>query len=148
MTREQLQAAARQAAQAHGLDPALVMAVCHHESGNWNTWAVRYEPAFHQQYIASMKGLTSTEMQLRATSFGLMQVMGQTAREQGFDEKYLTALCDPTFGLEQGCVKLAKCLARKDGNVQEALLMYNGGSNPGYPDLVLQYYAFYAGEKL
>ncbi len=61
MTRDQLIAMAKTAAEAHGIDPALLCALVHHESG-WNTWAVRFEPAFYERYVQSMKGLSPTEM--------------------------------------------------------------------------------------
>lgn len=134
MTIEQMQAVARSSAIAAGLDPALVMAVIEHES-SWNPWAVRYEPAFYARYIASMK-LPETEKTLRATSFGLMQVMGQVAREKGFDEKYLTALCDPINGVVFGCRKLRECVAAT-ADITAALLRYNGGGDPSYPVIVL-----------
>ena len=118
---------------------ALVLAVCEHES-SWETYAVRYEPGFYARYIEKMTGLTATEKTMRATSFGLMQVMGQVAREKGFSEKYLTALCDPVFGLTYGCKKLKECLDRENGDVRAALLRFNGGGDPNYPDLVLKHY--------
>jgi len=36
-----------------------------------------------------------------------MQVMGQVAREHGFEGKFLSALCDPALGLDIGCAALA-----------------------------------------
>ena len=47
----QLLTLARQAAADHGLDPVLVCAVIEQESG-WNTWSMRYEPAFFARYVA------------------------------------------------------------------------------------------------
>lgn len=134
----QLQGAARKAAQAHKLDPALVCAVCHHESGNWKPFAFRFEQGFYDRYIKDMK-LSPSEKLARATSFGLMQVMGQVAREFGFSGDYLTELTDPLVGLEYGCRKLRQCVDRANGDVRQALLLYNGGANPKYPDLVLQH---------
>lgn len=127
--------------QAHkaGIDPALVKAVCSHES-SWYPWAVRYEPAFFDRYIAGMKGLTATEMHNRSTSFGLMQIMGQTAREQGCRVQSLAELCDPMSGIEQGCIKLARCLKDHPGDVNAALLEYNGGSDLSYPNAVMAFY--------
>ena len=142
MTIEQMQAVARSSAIAAGLDPALVMAVIEHES-SWNPWAVRYEPAFYARYIASMK-LPETEKTMRATSWGLLQIMGQVAREKGFDDKYLTALCDPINGVVFGCRKLRECVDRErhesgssTADLTAALLRYNGGSDPSYPIIVL-----------
>lgn len=139
-------------ANAQGISPALVQAVCHHESGGWRTWASRYEPRFFDRYVAVHRmpkvqtfGLCSpdTERTLRATSFGLMQIMGQTAREFGFEGEFLTQLCDPHAGIEFGCRKLARCLKLKP-DVSEALLMYNGGGDPSYPGKVLAHLKEYS----
>lgn len=143
MTLLQLQGAARVAAAAHGLDPALVCAVCHHESANWKQWAIRYEPAFYTVYIEKMVGLSATEKTARAFSYGLMQIMGQTAREFGFAGDFLTELLDPIQGLEYGCRKLARCMERSNGDVRAALLQYNGGSDKSYPDKVLAHLEAY-----
>jgi soluble lytic murein transglycosylase-like protein len=67
-----------------------------------------------------------------------MQIMGETARELGFKGTYLTELCDPIVGLEYGCRKLGACIEKHPGDTRAALLAYNGGSNPAYPDLVLR----------
>lgn len=141
-----LQQVATTVALNHGLDPALVQAVCHHESV-WDPWAIRYEPAFFRRYIESMKGLTDTEKSARAFSYGLMQIMGQVAREFGFDGKYLTELCDPLTNLNVGCRKLKKCLDNKDGEVRKALLAYNGGGNLKYPDLVMDHFTKYSEKR-
>lgn len=144
MLKEEMIVLTRSIAKVHGIDPALVCAVCHHESGNWNMWAVRYEPAFYSRYILGMQNVAETEKTGRAFSYGLMQIMGQTAREFGFKGTYLTELCDPGVGVEYGCRKLAKCLLRASNDVHKALLMYNGGGNEKYPELVLQYIERYA----
>lgn len=128
-------------ARTFGLPEALVCAICDHESGGWRPWAVRYEPAF-RWVPQSVKD--PTERVARACSYGLMQVMGQTARELGFAGDYLTELCDPLVGIEYGCKKLSRCMAKCPGNVREALLCYNGGGNPNYPDLVLKLVPKYA----
>ena len=113
-------ALARAAAAYHELDftlpvssvlytgPALVCAMCEQESA-WNTYAIRYEPGFRTRYVAPL-GLPPTEEIARSISWGLMQVMGQVAREHGFDGKFLSALCDPALGLDIGCAALASKL--------------------------------------
>lgn len=144
MNRTELQTVAVSTALNYGLDPALVCSVIAHESDGWNQYAVRYEPGFYDRYISSMKNLSRTEMTMRATSFGLMQVMGQVAREQGFDGEYLTELFEPLNAVMHGCKKLKKCLEQEGGNVPAALLRYNGGGNANYPDLVMAHYKDYA----
>ena len=119
----------------YGLDVAIVCAVCEQESG-WNPWAMRYEPAFYDRYIAPMTGLTNTEMVARSTSYGLMQVMGQVAREFGYRNQFLSEMCDPDTGVAIGCQKLAKCFSTHS-DPESALLAYNGGGNPDYGRQVL-----------
>jgi len=117
-------------------DPALVCAIIEQES-NWNAWAMRFEPMFLAHYIkpALPEAPTTGEI-ARATSWGLMQVMGQVALEFGFQGKFYTELCDPSTGIFFGCRKLAKCMESR-GDVKAALLMWNGGGSPSYPDQVL-----------
>lgn len=159
------------AAGAHGLWPELVCAIVEQESA-WNPWALRYEPAFYEKYIAtrltrrppdglpqraiapdvhgfraesaSGLALTSseipndpTESRARAFSWGLMQVMGQVAREHGFAGASLASLCDPAVGLEIGCRVFTAKLAAAEGNVTRALLLWNGAGNRDYPAAVL-----------
>lgn len=125
------------------LDPATVAAVCEQESG-WVPWAMRYEPAFYERYIVPLHLVDPTEAQARAFSYGLMQVMGQVAREQGFTGRFLTQLCDPDIGVEVGCRKLQKCFALYPSNPEVALLHYNGGGNELYGKQVLARVAHYA----
>jgi soluble lytic murein transglycosylase-like protein len=161
-------ALAQRTADAHALWPELVCAIVEQESA-WNPWALRYEPAFYEKYIAAslaarrsdtqvprsenlegirgtsrLVALTSpaipddpTESRARAFSWGLMQVMGQVAREHGFVDASLAALCDPAAGLEIGCRVFAAKLAAAEGNVTRALLLWNGTGNQDYPAAVL-----------
>src|SRR5580692_9066457 len=100
----ELLALARTAAEKHMLDPALVCAVVEQESG-WDTHAIRYEPGFRTRYVAPL-ALPPSEEIARSISWGLMQLMGQVAREHGFTGKFLSALCDPAVGLDLGCTAL------------------------------------------
>ncbi len=129
----------REIAAAHDLDPALVCAVVEQESA-WNPWALRYEPAFLSRYVAPLYTagkLTATEAYARSMSWGLMQVMGQVAREHGFDGDSLAELCDPAVGVDFGCRILAARLVRARGDANAALLAWNGGANSNYPAEVL-----------
>ncbi|MBK8184877.1 MAG: transglycosylase SLT domain-containing protein [Candidatus Competibacteraceae bacterium] len=97
-----------EAASRYNLPTALVLAIIQAESGG-DPWAIRYEPAFFKRYIEGARivvfGAVShdTERMARATSWGLMQVMGQVARERGFQGAFLSSLCDPAMGIKWGC---------------------------------------------
>lgn len=131
---DEYQSLAIDAAKAHSLDPVLVQAVCEQES-SWDTWAIRFESAFLERYVKPL-GLTDTESYARSFSWGLMQIMGQVARELGY-KGHLAALCDPGVGLEWGCQHLANKLKDVNGNVHMALQRWNGGGNPNYADQVI-----------
>ena len=137
-----LEGLARETARKDGLDPALVCAVIEQESG-WNPWAVRYEPAFYHRYVLGsltdeqVVRLGATETRARAFSWGLMQVMGQVAREHGFQGRFLSELCDPETGLNAGCSVFSAKLAKAGGDVKNALLLWNGGGRPAYAGEVL-----------
>lgn len=126
----------------YGLNVALVCALIEHES-SWNTYAVRFEPAFEERYIKpALPGAPTTRELTLAMSFGLMQIMGETAVEFGFVGRFLTELCDPDVGLNYGCKKLQKCISIH-GDERTALLAYNGGADPTYPDRVLAFVRTY-----
>lgn len=130
---------ARKAAAAHSLDPALVCAIVEQES-SWNPWAVRYEPLFFAKYVAPLytnNKVSASEAYARGFSWGLMQVMGQVARENGYAEPFLSSLCDPADALEIGCRVLRKKFDTAAGDTTRALLAWNGGGNPAYPVQVL-----------
>ena len=130
---------ARKAAEAEGLEPALVCAVAEQESA-WNPWAMRYEPAFFTKYVAPLYTnykVTASEAYARGFSWGLMQVMGQVARETGFDGRFLSELCDPEQALAVGCKVLRKKFAATGADCTRALLAWNGGANVEYPAQVL-----------
>lgn len=146
---EELIALASKLALDHQLDPALVCAVIEQESA-WNPWAVRYEPAFFVRYVAPFcadNKISATEARARAFSWGLMQVMGQVARENGFEGTFLSALCDPQQGIAIGCRVLAKKLAFAGGDVARGLLAWNGGGNPCYAEQVLARLSHFAGKE-
>jgi len=115
------------------------VAVAEQESG-WNPRAMRSEPALFSKYVAPLyttNKLAATEAYSRGFSWGLMQVMGQVARETGFDALFLSALCDPEQGLAVGCKVLRKKSDAMAGDTTRALLTWNGGGNPAYAAQVL-----------
>lgn len=130
---------AREISGKHGVPPEVVCGLIERESTG-SRWAVRFEPGFLKQYVLPQYGdgkLDATETYTRAMSFGPMQILGQVAREFGFEGKYLTQLCDPLVGIEFGCRKLAACLKKANGDINRALESWNGGSNPNYSGEVL-----------
>jgi soluble lytic murein transglycosylase-like protein len=159
ISRDDLIALACGTAEAHQLDAALVCAICEQESA-WNPWAIRYEPAFFAHYVAPRLNagkISNTEAQARAFSWGLMQVMGQVAREHNFGSAPnpnssappqlhspygpvgapLAQLCDPATGLAVGCAVFAAKLSAAQGDATRALQLWNGGGNPNYAEEVL-----------
>jgi len=137
----------RDAANRYELWSEIVCAVIEQESA-WDPWALRYEPAFYQRYVQPQVSRGSinneTEARARAFSWGLMQVMGQVAREHGFAARSLTELCEPATGLDVGCRVLTAKLAAAKGNMVRALLLWNGGGNRDYPAAVMARAAHYA----
>lgn len=128
-----------------GLPPSLVCAICKVESG-WDTWACRFEPGFKLKYVDKLNvqrygAITvETEKVMRSCSWGLMQVMGQVAREMGCKEPFLSSLCSPEVGLAYGCRKLF-ALSLKYATLEEVISAYNAGSptsaNRAYVDKIL-----------
>lgn len=122
-------------AQVYGLPERLVAAIVQVESGG-NPWAIRYEPNFYQAYIVNLQvnPITpcslQTEKKSRAFSWGLMQIMGQVARERGFDQPFLSALCEPEIGIEFGCRQLAFLAKRYrvSESWEPVIRAYNGGN--------------------
>lgn len=139
------------AATKHGLPLVLVRAMVLHESVGGITCAARYEPSFYERYEKDSTpsfrpdGCSiETERIQRSTSWGLMQVMGETARCNGF-RGWFAELCVPEVGLEWGCLYVRR-LADKylEGHDWPRIMRaYNGG--PGgrdntaspYPGLIL-----------
>lgn len=123
------------AADIHGLPVALVAAIVKTES-SFDPAAIRYEPQFYARYILGgmFKPIypcsKKTEAHARATSWGLMQVMGQTARERGFSGTFLSELCDPASGLYWGCKHLDYLRSKyeKTHGMEGVVAAYNAGS--------------------
>lgn len=134
----------------HVLPVDLVAAMVLQES-TFNRFAHRFEKDFYKRYVEGRDldfvprfCLHITEALDRATSWGLMQVMGATARQYGF-RGWFTELCEPEVGLEFGCRYLAD-LRRQFGHEGWPVIVraYNGGpggrdneTNP-YPEEVLE----------
>lgn len=146
-----------QTARSFGLDPCLVAAVvCAESSGN--PYAIKPELGFWTRYLSGILDFVRRSPskrddrwaqynQIYSCSYGLMQILYQTARELGFDPQFPTELCGP-MGVQAGCAKLKKCLTQSGGSVRQALLKYNGGGDPEYPDRVLTFFDTIVREQL
>lgn len=141
-TKKELISLAKKIATVQGLDPALVCAVCEQESA-WRPWVTRYEPAFLSRYVKPENPDYPTQDETaKAYSWGLMQVMGLTAREHGYRDE-LEDLLMPELAIGIGCRVLKGKLAGKGGDVARGLLAYNGGGNMLYPKEVMARMAKY-----
>lgn len=122
----------------HSLNPQIVAGLIIVESGG-NPNAYRYEPKFFERYIKGKDlsgyiphGVSSiTERFGRSCSWGLMQIMGQVAREKGFARESLVDLCDPEINLSFGCLIL-KNLFDSYKDTLQALFHYNAGRGTPY----------------
>jgi soluble lytic murein transglycosylase-like protein len=112
------------------IDPRLLCAIATVESG-WNTFAVRYEPAweyiFQPKAFAEKNRITvDTEVQLQKFSYGLCQIMGAVARENGLFAE-IHRLLEPETGLFYGAKLLRKLCDRYPDSIQDVMSAYNAG---------------------
>lgn len=114
------------AASRHGLDPNLVEAIVRCESSGL-THAYRYEDGFFRRYLADNPAYDGANPRRVSSSYGLMQVMYPTAKDElGFTDppEYLFV---PTIGLEAGCQYFSRLLKYTKGDLERAIAAYNGG---------------------
>lgn len=160
MTQSDLEQLADNAAVVAGLDPALVKAIIEQES-SWESWAWNPEPRYrflmNVRLWIPFRSLTPEERASeipppdfpvlmgdrdqewwgQQASWGLMQIIGGVARECGFKGPYLPELLNPEINLRFGCRHLIKKLKAAGQDVIKALLAWNGGGNPNYPQEVV-----------
>ena len=115
----------KQKADEFGIDYNLVLSFCIVESSG-NPRATRYEANFYKKYIVPLN-LPSPEGTKRATSWGLMQIMGQVAREKGFKGKF-EELFDPAVNLFWSLKHLKHFIKQYAPNLDDAIVSYNAGS--------------------
>lgn len=130
------------------LDVRLVAAVIAVESKG-QPHARRYEHGFFVRYIEGktnkqLRGhfptdlSRDTELYERSCSWGLMQLMGQVAREMGYTGDMVDLMFRPEVNIAFGCAKLGKLVKKHKFKLRPALLEWNGGGNSEYPDKVLE----------
>jgi len=126
-----------------GISAQLVHALVCQES-NGNPYAVRFEPGYYKHKIVESQSIifsnkhkgiptAETEKVMRSTSFGLMQIMGQVAREHGYLPQFLTQLLIPEENLELGVSILKKWLKKLHGNEDHLILAWNRGPGCAAP---------------
>jgi hypothetical protein len=144
-----------EAAIRYKVDPYLIAAIVAQESGgpycladgSANPYAIRVEKGFWKHYYPGIiKWVEKTETKhdnrwalypdIYSCSYGLMQIMLQTAYENGFNGIFPTELCDPETNLDIGCKIMSKNI-KATGSIPRALLRYNGGGQLEYPAHVL-----------
>lgn len=139
------------AAQADMLDPDLVEAICLVESSGeqfaWNPepryrylWDVKRNKPFRPlsinetlgkfppQDFKAIAGDSDQEWWGQQASWGLMQIMGAVARERGFRDPFLPALCDVETNLFWGCAHLGHVLEWANGDIHKAAAAWNAGT--------------------
>jgi soluble lytic murein transglycosylase-like protein len=98
--------------------------------------AAKFPPAdFH-----AIAGDADQEWWGQQASWGLMQLMGAVAREEGFLGPFLTELCDPQTNLELGCARFASL-------VRWASRLYTGLASAGQAAIRMSALAAWNGGK-
>ena len=134
-TKSSIEAIVNSTASKYNVEPALIKAIIESES-NWNPNAYRSEP------------------HIKDASWGLMQVLLQTAREVSGNSSLTTSeLLKPEVNIDIGTRYIAKQLIRYSGNIKNAISAYNAGTanknllgiyaNQAYVDKVYSAYKRY-----
>lgn len=112
------------------IDPKIISAIITVES-SWRPKVARYEKnyiyTFKADDYAEKHGITlQTEIGFQKHSWGLMQLMGGTARQIGYTD-WVPDLCKPEYGIYWGCMYFKKnCMEYV--KVSDQIAAYNAGS--------------------
>lgn len=118
-------------AQQTGVSPELVLAIIETESAG-NPYAARYVPTYpwtRMQANRPVNCTADTESAHQRTAWGLMQIMGGTARQVGF-EGWLPELVDPETNIRIGIAYLGMLTAQHGGKhgLDGVISAYNAGA--------------------
>lgn len=129
------------------IEPKYIAAIIYEESRGI-PWAYNVEKGFYTKYLQGkpwnkLPGyfprerppMPSVEIEARYWSWGLMQIMGQTAREHGFEGRYLTELLDPVVNICLGA-RIFAAKWKPGEPLETGLLRWNGGADKEYPERV------------
>lgn len=126
-----LRAIVDEEAKAAGISARLIAAIITIESA-WNPWAMHLETRFrYLMNVANHAQAThttiETERELQKMAFGLMQLVGGTARAIGYKGP-LTLLLDPEVNIHWGSRYLRQIRVHYPNNVRDQVAAYNAGS--------------------
>jgi len=121
-------------AQVYNISVPLILAIIQKESSG-RPKAMRYEPKYRWVHNSTVSALTMkwtqrTEEELQRFSYGLMQIMGGTARDLGFPGHFFDLL-DPVMNLNWGTHYLWTLWRRYSGSetqITDVISAYNQGS--------------------
>ena len=132
MTRDEVYKLSLEIAPKYEFDPMLILAICEQES-NYNEKAFRLENDFAHWLQKRRPELSIPRIVLHSTSYGLMQLLGQSLSElQFFGTESITSewieeyLALPNAQIESGCKWLARKLMAVEGDMLKAIERYNG----------------------
>lgn len=132
-----------------GVDYRLIYAIILRESGEINE-ALRFEYKFYEIYMKK-KGIEFKEKIMQSISYGLMQIMGSTARMYGFKGEY-EELLDPEVNIRIGAKILKDLIKKYNGELKYVISAYNCGNcwkeyqegknprNMNYVNMVMAFY--------
>lgn len=136
------------------LDPILLLAICTHES-SFDPFRAKTEASYRWLSLpnghALRLGITyETEVALQSISYGLMQIMGATARQFGYNGQLAELAGNPSISLHFGTLYLQHCL-KLYPKLEDTISAYNAGHpeeiangiyrNQSYEDAVKKFMA-------
>jgi len=126
--KERINLSIKKYSEKYGIPQDIIRAIIEVESG-YNTNAIRYEEHFmwFEKPFTDYHFHKGTERTSQQISWGLMQIMGSVARQNGFKGNYLPKLLKPEVGIKYGCKHL-KSYYKRYGNWKDAISSYNQGS--------------------